>query len=286
MDFGAGTATNGYSIAGNGTTAGWSQKLGPNGESNTLSLGHNYGTGSFNGSVTGGDAISGFTLGAAQTLPGGGGSLSERFGMNWGPDGAPTTTFGMGSSLNLGDGLKMGSSLDGTLGPAGAWDVNGKFNESVRSNPFAQTLSLGGGSSSVNGEAFNATGSMTGRFGQTGLYGSGYGSYADKSTGDPSWFAGGGLTYMPTSQLGITAAGGYGSDGWETRLQADYFKKPVTGAGSLEDQRGHAAVSGYLGLSQGAGGTHMNDMFGKGQLDHGFESQGGPMLTLGIGVGF
>ncbi len=282
MNFGAGTTENSFKLSDPTQSYGFSQSFGPKGETDTLSFDRKYDGGSFNGSLIAGDAVSGFSLGAAQQL-GKEASFNQKLGMSWGDEGR-TTTFGLGANLTPMDGLKLGGSLDGKLTPDGGHEFGGKLSQSYRSNGFANTLNLAGATSSQNGDSFKADGSMTGQL-LPNLYGSGFGSYENKSTTDPSWFAGGGLTYMPNEKLGLTAAGGYGSEGWEARLQADFFKKKIGGAGALEDQRSKALFSAFLGISEG-GGSHMNDVFGKPDANKSWNTDAGPMLNLGVGIGF
>jgi hypothetical protein len=274
------TATNQFRLNQPGMSYGFGQSQGPGGESESLDFKKNTDSGGwFSGALTAAKDWFGLSGSAEQKL-GDAGSVNEKLGYNSKTD---TTTLGMGANLKPAPGLSLSGSLDASLGPDHD-SVSGKLGEAYRSKGFGETLSLGGSSDSKGGESFNASGSATAQI-LPHLYGSGFGSYSDASGKDPSAFAGGGLTYMPNDKLGLTAAGGYGSDGWEARLQADFFKGAVTGAGDLEDQRKKAAVSAYLGVS-GGGGNHMNDVFGAGQVDKSFGGGGGPTFTAGIGIGF
>jgi hypothetical protein len=281
FNLGAASIDNRFKLTDPNGSYGFNQSYGPDGEKVGLDFNRRYDGGSFSGAFTAGDAIEGFSLGAAQSF-GGGNSLSERFGMTFG-DGGPAWSLGLGSRLSPHPRLSFGTDLGLKLGPDG-YDINAKGTQGFRSDPFAQSLWAQGSSNSQTGENFNVGGSATAQL-LPNLYGSAYGSYGDSSGGDPSWFAGGAMTYMPTSQLGLTAAGGYGSDGWESRLQADFFKKGVRGAGGLEDQRNKALISGYLGVS-GGGGERMNDFFGAPDASRSFPGAGGPTFSLGLGIGF
>src|SRR5262249_17822677 len=143
-------------------------------------------------------------------------------------------TDGGGTGLSLSGstkptpGFSLGGSLDANIGGTGGDSVTGKLNEAYGSTGFAEKLSLGG-TSSDQGEPFNATGSSEAQI-LPNLYAGAFGSFNSERGKENDYFAGGSLTYMASPSIGITAAGGYGTGGAEGRLQADFYNGSVHGA--------------------------------------------------------
>ena len=288
------------------------QTWGAGGEAQKLSLDHKLGDSSISASMqAANDAVSGFSLGAAHKLDNGslnagvswkdapeGGTTSYNVGANVkpaddlslsgrvngsnGPAGS-ATGLGLGFDYGKKDGLSLGGSLDASFGADGHDAIKAGLHQAYGSPALANRLSLSATSDSLTGDRLDASGSVTGRLGGD-LYGTGFGSYGQAAGADPSWFAGGGLTYMPSSKLGLSAAAGYGSEGLEGRLQADFFKKSVNGADSLEEQRAKALMSIYLGVS--AGGSRMSSVYGAGSLEEQLNQPNDPTVTLGVKLPF
>lgn len=257
------------------------------------------------------NAMSGFTLGMANKM--GNGEVGGHVGVQEGPNG-DTTSYGVNGNVMATPQLRLNGSFDGSTGPAGTSSALGagldynrsglslgmagnatygadghdvlsaSLREGYGTPTFAQHLNMSASHDSLSGDKVDASTSATLGLGG-GFYGSAFGSVGGAVGGDPSYFGGAGLTYMPTPQLGLTAAGGAGDQGPEARLQADFYKHAITGADSLEDQRAKALFSGYLGLSSG-GPSRMSNVFGAGSLEEQLNKTNDPTVTLGVKVPF
>jgi hypothetical protein len=179
-----------------------------------------------------------------------------------GPGGETSSLGATLSKEDLEASLAVAGGPDGRTISAGL-DVTGEG--------LAGSLDLMGSAPASGGSTFGLDAEAVMRFTDQLFFG-GLAS-VDAEGDEVSAFAGPTVTFLPSDQVALTAAGGVGTDGPAARLQADLLSQPVDGAQDVLDARG-ARFGAFVQVGQA---PFLDETFGEGD-----QTLGGANVTTGL----